>query len=333
MNILFFCRLYYPHIGGVEKHVKRISEELIKLGHSITIITESHDSSLPNYEKIDGISLYRIPVSNIPEANKKFVIWKWLYQNSHLIHDTDIVHIHDVFYWWIPFIFKCRKKKYFATFHGWEGVYPPRTSAIWQKKAAAKFSNGSIAVGLYISKWYGINPTKIIYGASDYKLVKSNHSHQILVYGRLSKDNDMDLVLKALREITKKYKKTKIMFFGDGEYHDRAKKLGNVIGFDPEPEKYLSSSSIIISSSYLSIFDSLAMGKNVISVSTNPLKYDYLQMSPLAPFIHIASSVQDIVSIIDTNMENPEINLNGSKWADSYSWSTIAKEYLNLWQS
>ena len=75
MNILFFSRLFYPHTGGVEKHVLETSRLLIKRGHKVTVVTEKHDKSLKNKENIQGIEVYRIPVG----ANnwfRKFRIWK-----------------------------------------------------------------------------------------------------------------------------------------------------------------------------------------------------------------------------------------------------------------
>ena len=37
MNILFMSRLFYPHIGGVEKHVLEVSKLLIILCYIITL--------------------------------------------------------------------------------------------------------------------------------------------------------------------------------------------------------------------------------------------------------------------------------------------------------
>ena len=39
MKIAMIAPHYYPHVGGVEKHVVRVSEELSKNGHEIIIIT------------------------------------------------------------------------------------------------------------------------------------------------------------------------------------------------------------------------------------------------------------------------------------------------------
>ena len=48
------------------------------------------------------------------------------------------------------------KKKVYITFHGWEGKWPLPMWAILNKRIANFLCNGSIAVGIYIEKWYGI---------------------------------------------------------------------------------------------------------------------------------------------------------------------------------
>ena len=61
-SIIFLVRLYHPHIGGVEKHVKTLSHLLSERGYRVTIITEKYDSDLKSFERIEGISVYRIDV-------------------------------------------------------------------------------------------------------------------------------------------------------------------------------------------------------------------------------------------------------------------------------
>ena len=97
MNVVFFARHFYPHIGGVEKHLFKISEILSKK-HTITVVTEQHDTSLPLSERYDNIHIYRIPIKG-SEKNKKFEIWKYLYKHREIIRSSDIIHIHDVFFW------------------------------------------------------------------------------------------------------------------------------------------------------------------------------------------------------------------------------------------
>lgn len=158
MNILFMTRLYWPHVGGVEKHVEKITEILSKK-HQITIVCEKHDSKLPDYEQKRGVAIYRI------ERLGKWAIWKWWLSNLQLIKQADIIHIHDVFFWFLPFRLPYWYKKVFMTFHGWEGIYPIPWKNKLQHQIAEKLSRGNICVGHYLIKWYGTKPDYVTYGA------------------------------------------------------------------------------------------------------------------------------------------------------------------------
>ena len=58
INILMIIGLFYPFVGGAERECQKLSKRLIKEGISVTVLTQCCDS-LPEYEVIDGISVYR----------------------------------------------------------------------------------------------------------------------------------------------------------------------------------------------------------------------------------------------------------------------------------
>ncbi|MFC1750328.1 glycosyltransferase, partial [Pseudomonadota bacterium] len=60
MKILFLTRLFHPHIGGVEKHVYKLSQELIEQNHQVTVLTTQYESSLELEDEIEKIQIIRI---------------------------------------------------------------------------------------------------------------------------------------------------------------------------------------------------------------------------------------------------------------------------------
>ncbi|MFH1005826.1 MAG: hypothetical protein V1781_10125 [Bacteroidota bacterium] len=42
MKILHTVESYYPSVGGMQEVVKQISEQLVKMGHSVTVATGFH---------------------------------------------------------------------------------------------------------------------------------------------------------------------------------------------------------------------------------------------------------------------------------------------------
>jgi rhamnosyl/mannosyltransferase len=51
---------FWPHLGGVESHVRSLSRELAARGHEVTVVTSRHDPSLPSEEVLDGFRVVRV---------------------------------------------------------------------------------------------------------------------------------------------------------------------------------------------------------------------------------------------------------------------------------
>jgi len=260
MNILFIAKHKWPHIGGVERHVAQIANCLQSTANTITTISEEDIN--PPHIKIFGL-LY---------------IWYWLFKNRKLITRSDLVHIHDVFIWYLPFRFLYPKKKVFITFHGWEGKYPPQGWAIANKRIANYLCNGSIAVGKYIEKWYGIKATYITCGGvastanSLQSTVKTKNS---LVYlGRQDPDTGYFEFLEWLKD----HKNLKVKYITN----------------DPNPEKYLKSAEYCVPSGYLSYLEAKSYGCKIITFANNPLKIDYWKEIKLLKRIPTWDDVADI---------------------------------------
>src|SRR3989344_872420 len=118
MKIVFLARRFYPDIGGVEKHVYEISKRLIKKGHKVTVITQSEGDK----DELDGIRIVRIDKAS-KNSSEKLHIWKWMLSNRKLFTEANVVHSHDVFFWYLPLKLLFPSKKSFITFHGYE-TYP-----------------------------------------------------------------------------------------------------------------------------------------------------------------------------------------------------------------
>lgn len=320
MTILFLSKFFYPHIGGVERHVEAVGQELTKLGHKITVVTLKHESKLPDYQTYRGIKIIRLPYST-----SKWGIWKNLWPHRQLIKTSDIIHCHDVFFWYLPFRFMYPFKPVFTTFHGWEGKFPVPFKNIVLRKIWEKLSSGSICVGDYLTTWYKTKPDFVTYGAV-YKSICDRQpdyiAKQVIFIGRLEKDLGLAEYLPALKIIKKKFK-IKVTFVGDGPMRQQCARIGRVTGMVKNLETYLNQSPVVFASSYLTIWQALAAGCPVYSLYHNPLKKDYLEKFPAAANIHIAGSAKELL-----NQFNQPLPL----CRHFPSWEDVAKLYLNLWQ-
>ena len=259
MKILFITRLFYPHIGGVEKHAYEVSKCLKRKGNSVKIISEQ-DIRQPHI-KLFGL----------------IYIWLWLFNNRKFIKNADVIHCHDIFIWYFPFKFLYPRKPVFTTFHGWEEKWPIPIFNIIQKRIAAKFSNFTIAVGKYIEKYYGFTANKITYGATSMirinRVKKINNS--IIYVGRLEENTGLLQFLNWLK-INKRYK---VDFCGDGNLRKECEKYGTVHGFtDPNP--YYKEAECCVPGGYLAALEALSYGCKLKLFWNNKVKEDYWKMSP-----------------------------------------------------
>jgi glycosyltransferase involved in cell wall biosynthesis len=246
----------WPHIGGVEKHVKLVADELRQKGNEVKIISEENI----RYPKIKFIGL--------------LYIWFWLYKNRQLIKEADIVHIHDVFIWYLPFKFIYPNKKVYLTIHGGQGKWPIPFKDRMLVKLAAKLSNGVVCVGDFIPKYFGVHPNYVIYGGVDSNKIKGLRKEKLIIFlGRLEEDTGVHEFIKK----TKNYPNYKIEFVGDGSLRSFCNEYGIVHGFcDPTP--FLQKASICFAGGYLSALEALEYGCELWTGAGTPIKKDYWKM-------------------------------------------------------
>ncbi len=365
MTIVFFCRLFYPHIGGVETHVLEVGKRLVREGHKVIVITEeisgkdipvyqSRSSSAKVTGEVEGIKIHRIPVKRDSgvsfdsaqdrqnDGGKKFRIWWWLWQHKDLIKNADIVHCHDVFFWYLPFRFLFPNKPIFTTFHGYETKFPPSKKAILIRKISEWLSNGNICIGEYVKKWYGASSKYVTYGGVNIRnyhaTVRGSYAKgiKILFIGRLEEDAGIPIYLRVMDVLKKRRVRFTFEACGDGSFRKRVERFGKVYGFVSDLAPYIKSSDFVFASSYLSILEAMAAKKMVFSVYGNLLKKDYLKMAPFGKWIIIENSPQRVVDKIlyltQHQKEREELVNKSYEWVEKQTWEKVTSMYVDLWR-
>jgi glycosyltransferase involved in cell wall biosynthesis len=331
MKILFLTRLYWPHVGGVEKQVAELSKRLLKRGHSVTILTERYNNNLKPKEKVEGVNVIRLKYPKIRFFGLIY-IWLWIFIHIRLIAQSDIVHTHGVFVWYWPFCFFLLKKPAYTTFHGWEGIYPIPWKNKMIRKIDVLLARKNITISDYVEKYYGIKADEISYTAVDVpknKVLKKDKKRLVYI-GRLDEDTGLPLILKALSHL----RGLSVDFCGDGPLRKACEKYGKVHGFtDPDP--YLTRSFICLSPGVTSILEALAYRCLIITTYNNPLKKDYLLMTPFSKWIIVEVSPTRMADKIKYFVKNPEKAKSkidkAHKWVQTQNWENETDKYLRLW--
>ena len=333
-SILFLSRLYHPHIGGVEKHVSEISKILIEKGYFITVITEQIHKKDRTDVLVDGVRILRIPIHN-NSSIKKFFIWKWIFFNLRIFLSADVIHIHDVFYWILPFRLILVAKKIYITFHGYEG-YPIKKRWKIQRKIAEKLTFGSICVGRFMKKWYNASPSSVIYGGVRLNIKNiAEKNNSALFFGRLDDQTGIKEYMDAFLLIKKKIPKFKLTIIGEGLLRIKKQEGLKILPFKKNIDVYLAQSEYIFVSRYLSFLEALTFGKKIIATYDNPVKRDYLLMSPYKNFIEIGKTGAEIADIVLKSIKNKVLferkAKKGRVWAQKQTWESVVDVYLRLW--
>lgn len=320
----------YPRLGGVEKVVQRLAHNL--KGNEITIFTEKHDHSSKSREKVDDWTT----VHRFSYPHKKYIgliyIWKWMWDNRDLISKADLVHIHDVFIWYLPFRFLFPFKPVYMTFHGWEGKLPiPLTSKI-QKKLAYYLTNGNICVGKYLERFNSVKASDVTYGGADIPKQHATKTKNSFVYvGRLTEETGLHLVLQALRKL----KNYSIEFYGDGDLRSKCEKFGKVHGFVEEPATYLANAEVCFAGGYLTTLDALANKCLVCLCYQNDLKKEAFEVAPFAPFVIIENSPDKLakkIRFLLTNRKEMKKKIEGGyDLVRGMTWEKYTDQYRKLW--
>ena len=332
MTIVFLTRYFWPHVGGVEKQVLELGRRLVKRGHQVTVVTTRHERGLPKNASRDGLKIIRftpLPVKYFGLLS----IWWWMIGHWRLFKNADVVHAHSILIWYWPLKILLPKKPVYVTFHGWEGIYPIPKQNILIRKIDALIAAKNITIHDYVTKYYGIKADKIMYTAVDrpkQKVLQKNQRR--LVYaGRLDKDTGLEKILKALSYL----KDFQVDFCGDGPLADECRKFGRVHGWvDPAP--FYLKAFICLSPGVTSILEAFTYKCLVATTYNNPMKKDYLLMTPFKNWIVVKNLPQKLAMAIKKHSRQPQMaqaKINQAfAWAKTQNWAAAVKLYEAVWQ-
>lgn len=351
-KILMLCRLYHPHVGGIETHVASLIPILQSRGYSVTVLTEQYDPNVPIFQTHNDTHIYRIPNSFI---GKKIATWKFISKSllnpKHPLNyrNFDQIHIHDILWWLYPFLGKnSLRNRITITFHGYEGVNSPSINAILQRRLNTHLVNGSLAIGQFMQQWYGVKSDFVSYGAVDESLdgqIKTIKWHQkkpikAMYAGRLEADVGIMTYLTTVKFLIEHNINLELTVFGEGSQASEAKGFSTkhalpVVfkSFTPKVSSQLPYFDLAFCSRYLGILEAMKSRTLVVAVYNNQIKYDYLACHPQVSSIILGSSDEEIgaqIINLDQRRQHQMLETAGY-WADQQSWGKLATIYESLW--
>jgi glycosyltransferase involved in cell wall biosynthesis len=359
MRIALVCHRFYPHIGGVELHVKEIAERFVK-SNEVKVFTLEDDKNMPARETMNGIVITRYKPVRLSEAIR---IPKLSLINDIKAFEPDIIHVHNIHSLMPYFADKAAvKAKLIFTPHYIGGsltrfrrilfqLYKPFLSRV--------FNNTAITVCIsdverqMLLRDFAINESKItiIPNGVDEELSKISQKRndddlRILSVGRLDLlHKKTDKLIKAFKLVANNFN-GRLVLVGDGP--DKGKILDLVRKLSLEERVTLKSNltrhelleeysraSVFVTASEnetygIAVAEALAAGLKVLIPNTSGLALFVREGHAMGmnPPITPEKIADGIMNCIDATRDN---NSTGFRRYIPYTWGTVAAELEQLY--
>jgi glycosyltransferase involved in cell wall biosynthesis len=338
MRILMITPSFHPAVGGVESHVRRVSECLCEQGHQVTVLTHADHSSA---EEMGPVAVHRLSRSGWSGA--------WRSARPH-IAAADVVHCHDAYsflHFYLPSCWLPPRKPVFITFHGYEGYPIPREAVRWRQFVRRRVLN-ALCMGDFICQRYDTPCFAVSYGGVDAvsSHVPSPEEPSAVFVGRLAEDTSVMLYLEALAALRDDYgHRLRLTIAGDGPLRPIAERYAEAqdlratfLGSVSDPAPLLGEAQFAFVSGYLAIWQALAHRRLVFAVYENELKREYLLGFPEAEeTMAIAGAPDELAEQLDGVLRDPEAAAErverGARLAAENTWERVADLYLSMYRA
>ena len=238
------CPQFKPIIGGYERSAERLSAELVKMRHSVTVLTERRDMTWPAHELFDGIIIRRFwchykpkwhTITSLISLTFFFLFNARRYQVYH-VHQYGLHAAISIIFGKIlgrPVILKITNTKQDGLLNSLESysIFIRRAIIFLHKNVDACIALSTdaydevLAFGIPKERIYlignGVNTTEFS-PCSDQnkiankKLLGVNSEYLILYVGRMIDGKNPLGLLSAWTQIKNEFKNTQLIFIGDG---------------------------------------------------------------------------------------------------------------------
>lgn len=368
MRILMLCYEFPPLGGGGSKVVHGLSQELVRLGHEVDIVTMGF-RGLPAYERVNGAQVFRVSfnrdkihVCTAPEAAFYVFLAMKFVRRLTSQHRYDVNHTHFVFpdgilAWSIK---RSTQVPYLITAHGSDvpGYNPHRLRVAHKLMAplwAMVIRNASHIVcpseslrSLFIAAGGGAEDATGIPNGIDPGKFKHDRpkNRNILMVTRMLERKGVQYVLMALKGITLD---REVHIVGDGPYltalRQMAQDTGNNVTFwgwldnqSPEFKELFETSGIFVFPSEAENFpivllEAMAAGMAIITTKGTGCA-EVVGDAALLVKSRDAEAIREALIFLANNPERcRELGMAArQRLEEHFSWTSVAKRYIALYE-
>ncbi len=354
MKIAQVCHRYYPNEGGVEEHVKEISERLARK-HDVEVISADMSPDKSYSEEINGVKVKRF--KSIAPNDAYFFSPQILFYLRKT--DFDIIHAHN--YHAFPALFaslvKGGKFVFTSHYHGTGSTaFRDFLNRLYKLLGSKIFKRADkvLCVSEYekdlVMRDFGVDDNDIVVIPNGLNLegIKEAKPFEfdgdlILYVGRLEKYKNIHLVIKAMKFLPKthfyiigkagNYKNELENLIRKLNLENRVKILDNVS--DSEKYRWLKTCLLFVNLSGVEAFgitvlEALAAGKPVVVNEEGGLRELADKFEGVFPVDAKEVSIEGLARVMEERIEgNVRVDLS------EYDWDNVAKRieevYLEIY--
>jgi glycosyltransferase involved in cell wall biosynthesis len=252
VKIVHIHHHYWPVIGGLERAVQSIAEELVKLGHEVHVVTSRYDAkSKPEEEIVNNVFIHRVMAMRVNFPDLTYP----LEYPEEVLKNADIVHGHTQNSLFVVKMIEKAKEigvkivMYFMAIDALHDHPNPLIRTLgplysrWILKKAVQLSDVKLVRSLrdheLLERKYGIKATYIPDGVLRWFISYRYSGHvfrerynldgdYILYIGRMHPLKGVDVLIRAMSYV-RKHVDLKLVVIGPGDqrpYRELAEKLG-----------------------------------------------------------------------------------------------------------
>jgi glycosyltransferase involved in cell wall biosynthesis len=372
MKILQISPYFFPYQGGQERYIYHLSKELVKMGHSITLITSNFPRS-NEFEILDGIHIHRVNCNfRILRNPITFDMLRFL----KIAKNYDIINVHNehsfaalaAIYFRqrlrVPIVVTCHGLLRFGekVLDAFENFYFRTVGKLILKKAEAIITLSNSDKN-YIINNIGVEGDKInvIPNAIDINYIsslsiarnmkirhKSSNRKIVLFVGPVIRRKGIEHLINAIPAVVSEVPEAFFLIVGDGDFLESAKKLSKDLKVDKFIQftgrisdaqlfKAYETANLFVLPSIseglpTAILEAFFFELPVIVTDIPSIREHFENCALFVPQKNNIELSNAIVRLLNDESLAANLAINGKQILSAYSWSRVAKEYERVFK-
>lgn len=364
MKILQVTSYFDPHLGGIERHVQRLSDRLSDEGHDVTILTTNIPRTKKD-ERMGKLEILRFEAPLRPMGNPLAI---GMLRGLLSKRDFNIVHSHDEHAFTsnlAALAHHLGNQHLVISCHGslaYTNPFEKGMLSVYEKTLMlATLRSAEAVISLSESDRHhlralGVNQERIsvIPNAIDLPtrittLNKRPNEEVILCVSQLLQRKGIETLVEAMQEVHEAHRNAKLLIVGEGERKVELLKMRRQRGLEEvivlkgrisegELEEAYGACDLLVLPSFAEgmptvILEAMARGKPVVATDIPGIREHFSETAILVPPGEPHKLSETIVKVMDDEQLRSRLGSEGRRLVESrFTWDIVVRQIVDLYR-